>query len=362
MSNYFAKYSPDGKWIVFCKARSFMLLQPDSELYIIPAAGGRPRRLRCNTGRMNSWHSWSPNGKWLVFASKAGGPFTQLWLTHIDSEGNDSPAILVEGTTAANRAANIPEFVNIGIDGMQTIDAPAAEFYTLYDRAFDLSEKGRVEEAVAEWTRALALNPEDARANTNLGALLLRQGKLDEAAARFRIAIATDPTLADARDNLGAVLLHRGKVEEAIEQLQRSLEIDPDSTEARVNLGGAFLMQGRYADAVAQLREALSREPERAPVLGNLAWILATCPDPRVRNGKEAVTLAERAASLTARADAVILDALGAAYAETGRFTEAAEAARRALRLAESGDRVMAEAINARLALYARQKPFHEAR
>ena len=61
MSNYFAKFSPDGKWIVFCKARSYMLLQPDSELYIIPAEGGVARRLRCNTHRLNSWHSWSPN-------------------------------------------------------------------------------------------------------------------------------------------------------------------------------------------------------------------------------------------------------------------------------------------------------------
>ena len=63
MSNYLAKYSPDGKWIVFCKAKSYMLLQPDSELYIIPAEGGKARRLRANTIRMNSWHSWSPNGK-----------------------------------------------------------------------------------------------------------------------------------------------------------------------------------------------------------------------------------------------------------------------------------------------------------
>ncbi|MCK4966717.1 PD40 domain-containing protein, partial [bacterium] len=56
MSNYFAKYSPDGKWIVFCKANSFMLLQPDSRLYIIPAEGGKPREMRCNTNEMNSWH------------------------------------------------------------------------------------------------------------------------------------------------------------------------------------------------------------------------------------------------------------------------------------------------------------------
>jgi hypothetical protein len=112
MSNYFARYSPDGRWIVFCRAKKFMLLQPDSELYIIPAEGGKARRLRCNTSRMNSWHSFSPNGKWMVFATKAYSDYTQLCLTHIDKNGCTTPPVLLEHLTAPNRAANIPEFVN----------------------------------------------------------------------------------------------------------------------------------------------------------------------------------------------------------------------------------------------------------
>jgi len=112
MSNFFARYSPDGRWIVFCRAKSYMLLQPDSELYIIPAEGGNARRLRCNTCRMNSWHSFSPNGKWLVFASKAYSDYTQLCLTHIDENGYSTPPVLLAHLTAPDRAANIPEFVN----------------------------------------------------------------------------------------------------------------------------------------------------------------------------------------------------------------------------------------------------------
>lgn len=114
MSNFFPKFSPDGKWIVFCKADRFMLNQLDSELYIIPATGGTARRLECNfAGRMNSWHSWSPDSKWLVFSSKANGPYTQLWITHITDEGESTPPVLLEHLTDDEVAANIPEFVNI---------------------------------------------------------------------------------------------------------------------------------------------------------------------------------------------------------------------------------------------------------
>ncbi len=109
-SNFFARYSPDGKWIVFCQAENFMLLQPDSKLYIMPAGGGTPRLMKCNTEKMNSWHSWSPNSRWLVFSSKIRGPYTQLYLTHIDENGNDSPPVFLENMAFETRAANIPEF------------------------------------------------------------------------------------------------------------------------------------------------------------------------------------------------------------------------------------------------------------
>jgi hypothetical protein len=120
-SNFFARYSPDGKWIVFCQADNFMLLQEDSKLYIVPSEGGTPRLMRCNTEDMNSWHSWSPNSRWLVFSSKHMGPYTQLYLTHIDKDGMDSPPILLDNFVHNKRAANIPEFYNGTMENFKSI-------------------------------------------------------------------------------------------------------------------------------------------------------------------------------------------------------------------------------------------------
>jgi dipeptidyl aminopeptidase/acylaminoacyl peptidase len=127
MSNNFPKVSPDGKWIVFVQCKNGQLMRPDSLLYIIPAEGGTPRRLRANTRLMNSWHSWSPNSRWLVFSSKARSPYTQMYLTHIDEQGNSSPAILIDNATASNRAVNIPEFANISPDGIDQIEVHVAD-------------------------------------------------------------------------------------------------------------------------------------------------------------------------------------------------------------------------------------------
>ena len=111
-SNFFPAVSLDGKWLVFCQAENFMLLMPDSRLYIVPVGGGKARMLNSNLYSMNSWHAWSPNSKWIVFASKGLSVYTDMFLTHIDENGNDAIPVLVDKARAANRVINYPEFVN----------------------------------------------------------------------------------------------------------------------------------------------------------------------------------------------------------------------------------------------------------
>lgn len=188
MSNTFPKVSPDGRWIVFVQARNGMLMRPDSQLYIVPAAGGEPRRLRCNTSLMNSWHSFSPNGRWLVFSSKSRSPYTQMYLTHLDAEGNDSPAILVENTTAANRAVNLPEFVNVPPDGLRSLGGPAIEYYKRFNSALYLQKHGRLEESAVKWKQVLEISPDDQSAHANLGMVLMLSGHRKEAGEHLKKA------------------------------------------------------------------------------------------------------------------------------------------------------------------------------
>ena len=111
-SNYFPSISPDGKWLVFCQANNYMMLRPDSRLYIMPLKGGEPQKMICNFKSMNSWHDWSPNGKWLVYSSKAFSIFTDLFLTHIDEKGNASIPVLLEIRKRSESALNYPMFIN----------------------------------------------------------------------------------------------------------------------------------------------------------------------------------------------------------------------------------------------------------
>src|ERR1039458_2510548 len=217
MSNTFPKVSPDGRWIVFVQCRNGQLMRPDSQLYIVPAEGGEARRMRCNTSLMNSWHSFSPNGRWLVFSSKARSPYTQMFLTHIDEQGQDSPAVYIDNSTAANRAVNIPEFVNMPPDEMQRIDVPASDLYRIIDDALELQKKGDNVAALVQWRKALEMDPNDARANNGIGVALSVAGNSDYAITYFRKATQINSNFFEAFYNLGLELVKKNQLNEAID-------------------------------------------------------------------------------------------------------------------------------------------------
>jgi tetratricopeptide (TPR) repeat protein len=351
MSNFFAKYSPDGRWIVFCKAKSFMLLQPDSELYIIPAEGGEARRMRCNTSRMNSWHSWSPNGKWLVFSSKLNGPYTQLLLAHVDAEGRSSPPVVLDHFTAADRAANIPEFVNARPGAISRIHEQFVDDVSYVRAGQQYVIAGDPNGAAQAYRKALELNPRNAEARLNLGTILKVKGILPEAESHFAKLIEYDPNsgaahahLADVlvlqerhpeaiahyrraarllpqdartRCNLGAILLKGGRHAEAASFLAEAIHLDPNSARAHRNLGQVYLVQGKASQAARHLSEAVRLDPNDATALHNLGLLL-------YRTGRTKDALAHLAKAARLKPDFKKHYLLGGLFAERGQWDRAA--------------------------------------
>ncbi|MGJ5819536.1 tetratricopeptide repeat protein [Paludibaculum fermentans] len=328
MSNSFPKISPDGRWLIFVKCGNGLLMRPDGKLYIVPAGGGEARLMNANTKLMNSWHSFSPNSRWLVFSSKSRSPYTQLFLTHIDEQGNDSPAILIDNSTAANRAVNIPEFVNIPQDGLMKINAPVTEYYRLIDVAEEHLRKGELEPAIAGFRKALADDADDPMIHNSLGVALSRTGHPEEAVVEYRKAIALSADFPDAYNNLGGLLLSAGRVDEAIGNFEKALQYSPDYAEAHSNLGAALAQQGRIDRALPHMEKSVEYKPNDANARRNLALALY-----RMGRVKEAVPQAAQAVKLAGGRDPNMLALLSRLYAEAGRMPEAVDAARRALAL-----------------------------
>ncbi|MHC4180080.1 MAG: tetratricopeptide repeat protein, partial [Planctomycetota bacterium] len=158
-----------------------------------------------------------------------------------------------------------------------------------------LQQSGETALAVRHFMQATRLDPDDHKALFNLGRFFRKQGKLEPAAEHFQHVIRLHPRDAEARAQLAAVLLQMGKLPEATAEMEKAVELRPDLAKMHNRLGLLWVEAGAYAEAAQSYRRALEQEPEHADALSNLAWLLATAPDQSVRNGAEAVRLAEQA-------------------------------------------------------------------
>jgi cytochrome c-type biogenesis protein CcmH/NrfG len=125
-------------------------------------------------------------------------------------------------------------------------------------------------------------------------------------------------------------------------------------------MGKALLKQGRNAEAISKFREALQLDPKDFQTLAFLARVLASDENPQIRNGVEAVALAEKANDLTGGEHPFILDILAMSYAETGHFKDALQAEQHAIQLAQAADLKETNEMNARLELYKSGQPYRE--
>ncbi len=224
-----------------------------------------------------------------------------------------------------------------------------------------LIQTGRGDEAITHFQKALELQPDFAEARYNLGNAFFQKGQLDRAMIHYQMALELQPDHAGIHNNLGWILLQNGRVDEAITHFQAALKIQPDIAPIHVNLAIALLRKGQAREAVAQYEAALKLQRDNVRALSDLARLLATWPDAAVRDGAQAVELAQRANRLSNGQDPAILQTLAAAFAEAGQFSQSVATAQRALRLADSPpNRELADAIRSQIELYQARKPFRD--
>jgi protein O-mannosyl-transferase len=192
----------------------------------------------------------------------------------------------------------------------------------------------------------------------NIGDALARKGQPDEAMAHFEQAIKLQTDYAEAYYNRGNVLYAKGRIDEAIPDFEKAVQLQPNHADAHTGLGNALLRKGALKEAIAHYNKAIVLAPKDPHSRSNLAWVLATSNDPSIRDGAKAVELAREAISLSAGRDPLFFRTLAAAYAETGRFSDAITVVQQAVAIARAqGKSSLADLFEKDVSLYRDQLP-----
>lgn len=307
---------------------------------------------------------------------------------------------------------------------IETIARNPKAWMALSNRGISLVLEGRMDEGIQHLRRAIEVRGVYPKAWGNLASALLRHGRHEEAIEAYQQVLRQDPSLAGfARKNIGGALLMLGRQQEALEQLHAAHELapeddeirpasgneaaqavghliatldrDPNNLEAAGTLADLYVQQrrakealplldellrqqpdnliarhnraiaafelGQFAEARRIYEEVLARDAAQIGSLNNLAWLLATCPDEKVRDGSKALELIQNALRQVGGRHAVLERTQAAALAECGRFTEAVSIADAAFQLAaQSGSKALADSLRDQITLYRSQKPVRE--
>jgi tetratricopeptide (TPR) repeat protein len=242
---------------------------------------------------------------------------------------------------------------------------------------------GYWQNSVTLFSRALEIAGENPMGDYFLGNAWLAAGNLDEAAKNYRVVLRWAPNSEDIHYRLGYIFRLQKKWSKSEVQFDEVLRVNPNNSFACKFLGDALSAQEKFADAeteysfASQLEpgdpviqqalektrylEALHLKPDSPAVLNNLAWMLATSANADIRDGAQAVQLAERACGLTDYKKTIYVGTLAAAYAEAGRFDEAMATAQKACALAsKSGEQELLKKNQELLDLYRKHQKYHE--
>src|SRR5213082_1467372 len=198
----------------------------------------------------------------------------------------------------------------------------------------------------ALWRHTLVVTPDSDVAHAGLGGILFVRGQIDESIDHYERALRLRDGNVAAHFGLGRALAAKQKTDPAIFHFQKALSIQPDNIGASNDLGVMFASKGEIREAISTWEQSLSFDPDNADAANNIGWVRATVTDPDLRDGREALELAQRALR-TGGENPVALRTLAAAQAENGQLAEAIATCRRGEELAQkNGDRAMAESLH----------------
>lgn len=256
----------------------------------------------------------------------------------------------------------LPTILALVVVPLATVPLYPKDFHlaeSAQNSAVALAQLGDDQGSIPLFELSIALKPR-AQAYGNMGVSLARLGRLPEAAKAFERALELGPGDPRAELRLGATLLDLGRLAEALAHLRRATELAPTNAEALGYLARALIRDKRHAEAIVALERVLAIAPHDVPASQSLAWILATAPDAKLRDGTRAARIVEPLLARTPD-DIALLDTLAAAYAESGRFTEARARVQRAIEVAAQRGRTEAVGpLRARLLVYERGEAFHQ--
>jgi tetratricopeptide (TPR) repeat protein len=220
-------------------------------------------------------------------------------------------------------------------------------------------DQKKYDEAIADYTEAIRLNAKDPDLFYYRGTAWQAQEEFDKAMADYTEAVRLDPHDAQAFRQRGGIWFRQKQYDKAIADYSAAIRLSPKYGRLFVDRAKTWTAKKAYSKALADYDQAVSLDAENTDAFNGRAWLLATCPDSAIRDGKKAAESAKRACALTSFSEGVYLDTLAAACAEAGDFAEAVKWQKKALDL-PGFDQEGVKRAHQRLKLYQEHTAYHQ--
>jgi tetratricopeptide (TPR) repeat protein len=244
-------------------------------------------------------------------------------------------------------------------DAIAKSDGNKTKAHVLSYRGDVYLRKHEMEKAFADFEESLKLNPLDSGTFILRAGAHLTSGKPDKAVTDYSTALWLDPDNATILVQRADAFRRNKELRAAKADLEKAIKAEPSNIYAWTALGNLHATGKEFKKAIDDYTEALRLDAQSAEGHNDLAWLLATCPDDKIRDGKSALEHATKADDLSEHKQASIIDTLAAAHAELGDFDKAVEVQRKAIELAGSDEKQRKELAN-HLELFQQRKPVRD--